>query len=68
MESDKACEGAPTIQHYGRMSGADSVACIHCGREVRWDLADDSFWGFQNCQEKDKGDEANQNRIRQIQR
>jgi hypothetical protein len=45
-EHAKACEGGP------RLDEGDMVSCLYCGREIRWDLADHPFWGFQNCDER----------------
>lgn len=42
----KACDGEPTLEC------GDFQECIECGIQVRFDMVDDSFWGFQTCREK----------------
>jgi len=43
---EKACEGGRTITGWN----ADMEHCLHCDREVRWDLVDHPFFGFQTCE------------------
>jgi len=41
MTREKACQGGQTLDNCG-----DMRECLHCGREVRWDMVDHPFWGF----------------------
>lgn len=48
----RACEGGQT---YEVDPCGDMRSCAHCDREVRWDMVDHPFWGFEaSCSEKRK--------------
>lgn len=49
MMAEKACEGGRTID---ADPCGDFVECLACGRQIRWDMTDHPFWGFQTCPEK----------------
>lgn len=47
-ESEMACHGAETVE----IRGCDATfeRCVACGTQVRWDLRDHHFFGFQTCE------------------
>ena len=48
-EREKACEGGRTVNVDPL---GDFVECQHCGTEIRWDMQDHPWWGFQNCRQR----------------
>lgn len=49
MNDDRmACRGGDTVEH--QRCGATFLECVECRKEVRWDLADHYFFGFQTCE------------------
>lgn len=54
-DREKACEdGRTSIE---TRCGIDFEECQACGTSIRWDLKDHPFWGFQNCEAKQKAKE-----------